>query len=170
MIAENAMLEGFNELVIALAMGVLLIFLVMAAQFESYIDPVAIMFALPLAIIGAILGLFITGSQLSVMSLIGVILLMGLVAKNGILLVDYAKKRRSEGVERNKALIEAGLVRFRPIVMTSLAMIFGMMPSAISESRRLGDVCANGPCSYRGINFFHDSYFVCCTGYLYFVG
>jgi len=133
-IAENAMLEGFNELVIALGMGVLFIFLVMAAQFESYIDPVAIMFALPLAIIGAILGLFITGSQLSVMSLIGVILLMGLVAKNAILLVDYAKQRRSAGMERNNALIEAGLVRLRPIVMTSLAMIFGMMPSALARA------------------------------------
>ena len=116
------MTAGFNELVIALGMGILFIFLVMAAQFESFIDPVAIMFALPLAIIGAILGLFIAGSQLSVMSLIGVILLMGLVAKNAILLVDYAKQRRSEGVEINKALVEAGLVRLRPIVTTSSAM------------------------------------------------
>lgn len=122
--ADNPMGEGFSQLVVALGMGILFIFLVMAAQFESYIDPVAIMFALPLAIIGAILGLFITGSQLSVMSLIGVILLMGLVAKNAILLVDFARQKRIEGVERNTALIEAGLVRLRPILMTSLAMIF----------------------------------------------
>ncbi|EGW37050.1 efflux RND transporter permease subunit [Desulfosporosinus sp. OT] len=133
-LADDPMAEGFNELVIALGIGILFIFLVMAAQFESFIDPVAIMFALPLAIIGAILGLFIAGSQLSVMSLIGVILLMGLVAKNAILLVDYARQRRSQGVEINKALVEAGLVRLRPIVMTSLAMIFGMLPSAFTKA------------------------------------
>ncbi|SHI93867.1 efflux RND transporter permease subunit [Desulfosporosinus lacus] len=133
-LADDPMGDGFIELVIALGMGILFIFLVMAAQFESFIDPVAIMFALPLAIIGAILGLFIAGSQLSVMSLIGVILLMGLVAKNAILLVDYARQRRSEGAEINKALVEAGLVRLRPIVMTSLAMIFGMLPSAFTKA------------------------------------
>ena len=124
--------EGFTDLVIALGLGILCIFLVMAAQFESYIDPVSIMFALPMAIIGAILGLFVTGNEISIMSMIGVIMLMGLVAKNAILLIDYAKQKRSEGTEKNKALIDAGLVRLRPILMTSLAMIFGMMPSALA--------------------------------------
>lgn len=127
------MIEGFSQLVVALGLGILCIFLVMAAQFESYIDPISIMFALPMAVIGAILGLLITGNGISIMSLIGVIMLMGLVAKNAILLIDYTKQKRSEGIEKNKALIEAGLVRLRPILMTSFAMIFGMLPSALAK-------------------------------------
>lgn len=126
-----SMQDGFIGLLIALLMGVLFIFLVMAAQFESYIDPFAIMFSLPMALIGAVFGLFIAGDELSIMAMIGVILLMGLVAKNAILLIDFAKQKRAEGIERNKALIQAGLTRFRPIMMTSLAMIFGMIPTAI---------------------------------------
>jgi multidrug efflux pump subunit AcrB len=124
------MQEGFTGLLIALGMGILFIFLIMAAQFESFIDPVAIMASLPLALIGAIAGLFVAGSKMNFMALIGIILLMGLVAKNAILLVDFAKQRLREGLEINKALIEAGLVRFRPILMTTLAMIFGMIPVA----------------------------------------
>jgi len=127
---NDTMQEGFNSLVIALFIGILFIFLVMAAQFESYIDPIAIMFALPMALIGAVLGLFIAGSELSIMSLIGIILLMGLVAKNAILLIDFTKQKRKEGISRNNALVEAGLVRLRPILMTTLAMIFGMIPLA----------------------------------------
>ena len=90
---NQAMMEGMSSLVTALAMGILFIFLIMAAQFESYIDPIAIMFALPLAVIGAIFGLFIAGSEFSIMSMIGIIMLMGLVAKNAILLIDYAKQK-----------------------------------------------------------------------------
>lgn len=119
-LAENAVLS------------ILLLYLVMAAQFESFVDPIAIMFALPLALIGAIIGLFIGGNQISMMAAIGVIMLMGLVAKNGILLVDAAKERIKEGMPRNEALVQAGLVRLRPIIMTTLAMIFGMIPTAIA--------------------------------------
>jgi hydrophobe/amphiphile efflux-1 (HAE1) family protein len=125
---NQTMAEGFNSLIVALGMGVLFLFMVMAAQFESYIDPISIMFALPMAMIGAVLGLFISGSEFSIMSLIGIIMLMGLVAKNGILLIDFAKQKRREGMERNQALVEAGLVRLRPILMTTFAMIFGMIP------------------------------------------
>ncbi|WP_449241172.1 efflux RND transporter permease subunit [Desulfoscipio gibsoniae] len=124
--------EGFIGLLIALGMGVLFIFLIMAAQFESFIDPLAIMASLPLALIGAIAGLFVTSSKMNFMALIGIIFLMGLVAKNAILLIDFTKQRLREGVEINQALIEAGLVRFRPIIMTTLAMIFGMIPVAMS--------------------------------------
>lgn len=130
--SSGTMQEGFTNLVIALLMGILFLYMVMAAQFESYIDPIAIMFALPLALIGAILGLFIAHSELSVMSMIGIIMLMGLVAKNGILLIDFAKQKRKEGMEINEALKGAGLVRLRPILMTTLAMIFGMIPLAFA--------------------------------------
>lgn len=106
----------------------------MAAQFESFIDPAAIMFALPLAIIGAMIGLFVFGNEITMTALIGIVMLMGLVSKNGILLIDAAKERIKEGMPRNEALKEAGLVRLRPIIMTTLAMIFGMLPSAVSTS------------------------------------
>jgi len=127
---NETMQEGFSNLVIALFMGILFMYMVMTMQFESYIEPISIMFALPMALIGAVGGLFIAGSQLSIMSLIGVILLMGLVAKNGILLVDFCKQKLRQGVPIHEALVEAGLVRLRPILMTSLAMIFGMIPIA----------------------------------------
>jgi HAE1 family hydrophobic/amphiphilic exporter-1 len=113
-------------------MGILFIFFILAAQFESYIDPFSIMFSLPLAIVGAILGLFLMGSDLSLVSMIGIILLMGLVTKNAILLIDFTKQARSRGVERNQALREAAVTRLRPIMMTTTAMILGMVPVAMS--------------------------------------
>ena len=125
------MTDAFTGIIMALAMAVLFIFFVLAAQFESYIDPFAIMLALPLAIIGAILGLLLAHSMLSMMSLIGIIMLMGLVTKNAILLVDFAKQSIEKGTERNKALVEAAVVRMRPIIMTTTAMIFGMIPLAL---------------------------------------
>lgn len=126
----ETMQEGFGSLLTALMMGILFMYMIMATQFESFLEPIAIMFALPMALIGAVLGLFIAGSELSIMSLIGVILLMGLVAKNGILLVDFAKQKLAEGASLTEALIQAGRVRLRPILMTTLAMIFGMIPIA----------------------------------------
>ena len=128
---NETMSEGFMNLVIALLMGILFMYLVMTMQFESFLDPIAIMFSLPMALIGAVLGLFIAGSELSILSLIGIILLMGLVAKNGILLIDFTKQRRNEGLSVKEALIESGTVRLRPILMTSIAMIFGMIPVVI---------------------------------------
>ncbi|MDF2633717.1 MAG: acriflavin resistance protein [Pelosinus sp.] len=128
---SQQMADAFKGIVMALAAAVLFIFFVLAAQFESYIEPFAIMLALPLAIIGAILGLLIANSMLSMMSLIGIIMLMGLVTKNAILLIDFAKQRIGEGVERNQALVEAAVVRMRPILMTTTAMIFGMLPLAL---------------------------------------
>ncbi len=128
--SDESMQEGFLNLVIALFMGILFMYMIMAVQFESFLEPIAIMFALPMAIIGAIFGLFVAGSEMSIMSLIGIILLMGLVAKNGILLVDFTKHGIANGKSVKEALIEAGKVRMRPIIMTSLAMIFGMIPVA----------------------------------------
>ncbi len=137
---SGMMAEGMASLIQAVFMSILFLYLVMAAQFESFIDPISIMFALPLAIIGAVLGLFVFGSAISMICLIGIIMLMGLVAKNGILLIDSAKEKMKEGIPIKEALREAGLVRLRPIVMTTLAMIFGMIPAAVatgagSESR-----------------------------------
>ena len=103
-----------------------------AAQSESDINPFAIMFSLPLAVVGAILGLFLMGSDLSLVSMIGIIMLMGLVTKNAILLIDFIKQARARGIERNEAVRQAAATRLRPIMMTSLAMILGMMPVAMS--------------------------------------
>ncbi|SHJ69647.1 efflux RND transporter permease subunit [Propionispora hippei] len=128
---SQQMKDAFTGIVMALALAVLFIFFVLAAQFESYIDPFAIMLALPLAIIGAILGLLAAGSTISMMSLIGVIMLMGLVTKNAILLIDFAKQSMEKGVARNQALVDAATVRMRPIMMTTMAMIFGMVPLAL---------------------------------------
>lgn len=127
----KSMQDAFSSIILALTMAVLFIFFVLAAQFESYLEPFAIMLALPLAVIGAIVGLLVMGSQLSMMSLIGIIMLMGLVTKNAILLVDLAKQRRAEGVTRTEALVEAARLRLRPIIMTTAAMIFGMIPLAL---------------------------------------
>lgn len=128
---SESMNEAFSSMLMALTIAVLFIFFVLAAQFESYIDPFSIMLALPLSIIGAIAGLLLMGSELSIMSLIGIIMLMGLVTKNAILLIDFAKQRRAQGVERNQALVEAAIHRMRPIIMTTAAMIFGMLPLAL---------------------------------------
>lgn len=114
-----------------MAMAVAFIFMILAAQFESYSEPFAIMFPLPLAMIGALAGLFIAGSELSLVSLIGIMMLMGLVTKNAILLIDFAKQRIKAGVPCKEALAEAGGIRLRPILMTSIAMIFGMLPIAL---------------------------------------
>ena len=122
---------GIAGLVMALLMGILFIFLILAAQFESFADPLAILFSLPLAIIGAIWAMYISDSEVSMTSMLGIIMLTGLVTKNAILLVDFAKQKRSNGANREDALLQAGNIRLRPIMMTTLAMIFGMVPTAL---------------------------------------
>ena len=123
--------ESFGEIAKALALAVILIYMVLAAQFESYIHPLTIMLSLPFALIGALLGLLIFGHTINIMSLIGVILLMGLVTKTSILLVDYTIQQREEGVPIVEALVRSGSVRLRPILMTTLSTILGMMPLAL---------------------------------------
>jgi HAE1 family hydrophobic/amphiphilic exporter-1 len=124
--------ETAGYVVEAILLAIILIFLILASQFESFTQPFAIMLSLPLSLIGVLLALLITGNTLNMMSMIGVIMLMGLVTKNAILLVDNANERRQEGADRFTALIEAGQVRLRPIMMTTLAMIFGMLPIALA--------------------------------------
>jgi HAE1 family hydrophobic/amphiphilic exporter-1 len=116
----------------ALLLAVILIYLILASQFGSFLQPVAIMMSLPMSLIGVFLGLLIAGSTLNIFSAIGFIMLMGLVTKNAILLVDFFNQARSRGMAVNEALLEAGSIRLRPILMTTLAMVFGMMPLALS--------------------------------------
>uniref|UniRef100_A0A831UES6 Efflux RND transporter permease subunit n=1 Tax=Geobacter metallireducens TaxID=28232 RepID=A0A831UES6_GEOME len=123
------MAESFGYMFEALLLAVIFVYLVLAAQFESFFEPLAIMLSLPLSIVGMAGMLKLTGDTVNIMSLIGLIMLMGLVTKNAILLVDYAKVlRQRDGFPRREAIIEAGRTRLRPIVMTTLAMIFGMLP------------------------------------------
>jgi len=116
----------------SITLAIILIFLILASQFESFTQPFAIMLSLPLSLVGVLLALLITDDTMNMMSMIGVIMLMGLVTKNAILLVDNANERRATGADRFTALVEAGAVRLRPIIMTTLAMIFGMLPIAFA--------------------------------------
>ena len=126
------MVESFGYMAEALILAILFVYLILAAQFESFIDPLSIMLSLPLSLIGMAGMLLLTGDTISIMSLIGLIMLMGLVTKNAILLVDFAKTLRSRGMERTEAIITAGRTRLRPIMMTTLAMIFGMVPLSLA--------------------------------------
>ncbi len=115
----------------ALALAVIFIYLILASQFGSFIQPVAIMMSLPLALIGVALALLLAGSTLNMFSAIGFIMLMGLVTKNGILLVDFINRSRAGGLARRDAALAAGRVRLRPIAMTTLAIVFGMLPLSL---------------------------------------
>ena len=125
--------ESFGYMAEALLLAIVFVYLILAAQFESFIDPLSIMLSLPLSIVGMAGMLRLTGDTVNIMSLIGLILLMGLVTKNAILLIDFTKVlRRERGMDRRTALITAGRTRLRPIMMTTLAMIFGMAPLALA--------------------------------------
>jgi multidrug efflux pump len=133
--------RGSRGLSLTFLFAVMAIYLVLAAQFESFVQPITIMLALPLAVLGALAGLLVTGMTLNMYSFIGIIMLMGLVTKNSILLVDYINILRARGVEIREAILEAGSVRLRPILMTAFSTIFGILPIALgsgpgAESRR----------------------------------
>lgn len=119
----------------ALLLAIVLVYMLMAALFESLLMPLTIMLSLPQAMIGALLALIITGNSLNIVSMIGIIMLMGLVTKNAILLVDYTNTLRGRGLPRLQALLEAGPTRLRPILMTTFAMVFGMLPVALAIGR-----------------------------------
>ena len=126
------MAESFGYAVSALVMAVLFIYMILASQFKSFLQPLALMTSLPLTLIGVVLALLLFGSTLSMFSVIGIVMLMGLVTKNAILLVDFAIRMREQGMERSEALLLAARVRLRPILMTTLAMVFGMVPLAFA--------------------------------------
>jgi HAE1 family hydrophobic/amphiphilic exporter-1 len=123
--------EVFGGIAAALALAILLMYFILVVQFGSFLDPLAILISLPLSLIGVVITLILTGDTLNIMSLIGVMLLMGIVAKNAILLIDFAKWNHEKGMPLREALIDAGRVRLRPIIMTTLALIAGMIPVAL---------------------------------------
>jgi HAE1 family hydrophobic/amphiphilic exporter-1 len=123
--------DVFTKIFGAMALAILMMYLILVVQFGSFLDPLAILLSLPLSLVGVVLILLITGDTLNLMSLIGVILLMGIVAKNAILLIDFAKWNHEKGMPLREALIEAGRVRLRPILMTTVALIAGMIPVAL---------------------------------------
>jgi HAE1 family hydrophobic/amphiphilic exporter-1 len=123
--------ESFRYLIFALILGIIMAYMILAAQFESFIHPFTVLLSMPLSFIGAFGALLLTGNTISIYSLIGIILLMGLVKKNAILLVDYTNTLRERGMSRREAILQAGPVRLRPILMTTFAMVFGMIPVAL---------------------------------------
>lgn len=126
--------EAFGSLGMAMGIGFLLVYLIMVALYESVVYPLVVMFSIPVALIGALLALALAMESLTMFAIIGLIMLMGLVAKNGILIVDFANHLKAQGYALKDALVEAGKERLRPILMTTVAMIFGMLPIAISSA------------------------------------
>ena len=125
------MMDAFASLFLALMLGIVLVYMVMASQFESLMYPFIIMFTIPTTFIGVVLSLAITGRELSVPTFIGIIMVVGIVVNNGIILVDYINILRRRGMERNEAILKAGPVRLRPILMTSISTILALLPIAI---------------------------------------
>ena len=128
---SEEMQESFQSMQFALALAVFLVYLVMASQFESLIHPLVILFTIPLALIGAVLALFVTGTTLNIVAFIGVIMLAGIVVNNAIVLVDLINQLKAEGKNRIDAIMEAGTARLRPILMTSLTTALGLLPMAL---------------------------------------
>lgn len=125
---DEEMDEAFNQLFLALALAIVLVYMVMAIQFESYFQPLIIMFAVPLAWAGVLIGLFVTGYPLGVGALIGVLILTGIVVNNSIVLIDYVNTLRKEGMSRDEALLKAAPIRLRPILMTAITTMLGLFP------------------------------------------
>jgi len=128
---SEEMEESFRSMKFALALAIFLVYLVMASQFESLIHPFVILFTIPLALSGAVVALFITGTTINIVAFIGVIMLAGIVVNNAIVLVDLINQLRAEGMQRSEAIMEAGRARLRPILMTSLTTALGLLPMAL---------------------------------------
>jgi multidrug efflux pump len=167
-IAKNVLPEGFNttlagqsrdyaesssSLIFAFIFAIILIYLVLAAQFESLIDPFIILLTVPMALTGALLSLWLTGQSINVFSEIGIIMLIGLITKNGILIVEFANQRKEEGLSVSEAVLSAATSRFRPILMTTLAMIFGTLPIALSLGTSSGSRTSLGIAVVGGLLF-----------------
>ncbi|MEO8403760.1 MAG: efflux RND transporter permease subunit, partial [Chitinophagaceae bacterium] len=145
--------ESSSSLIFAFIFAILLIYLVLAAQFESLIDPFIILLTVPMAVTGALLSLWITGQSINVFSEIGIIMLIGLITKNGILIVEFANQRKAEGMSVREAVLAAAISRFRPILMTTLAMIFGTLPIALSLGTSSGSRTSLGIVVVGGLIF-----------------
>jgi len=147
--STKMMNESFGYMGSAMILAIVLVYMLMGALFESFLTPFVIMFSLPQALVGGLLAMLITGKPMSIVAMVGVIMLMGLVTKNAILLIDYTNTLMSRGKSRHDALLEAGPTRLRPILMTTLAMIGGMLPTALaitegSETRSPMAICVIG--------------------------
>ena len=129
------MQETFYWLSIALIISVILIYMIMAAQFESFSHPLIVMFTVPLGIIGAVFGLAVLGAEVSVVAMLGAVVLAGIVVNNAIVMIDFVNRLRKEGMEKHEALVEGASVRLRPILITSLTTILGMIPLALSRTQ-----------------------------------
>lgn len=125
--------EGFGTLGVAIILAVVLVYFIMVALYDSFVHPFVVLFSIPLAVIGALLALALTNNTLNIFTILGMIMLIGLVAKNAILLVDFANHRKAEGDSTRDALISANHARLRPILMTTIAMVFGMLPIALAS-------------------------------------
>jgi len=145
--------ESSSSLIFAFIFAIILIYLVLAAQFESLIDPFIILLTVPMAVTGALLSLWITGQSINIFSEIGMIMLIGLITKNGILIVEFANQRKEEGMSVREAVLAAAASRFRPILMTTLAMIFGTLPIALSLGTSSGSRTSLGIVVVGGLVF-----------------
>ncbi len=145
--------ESSSSLLFAFLLALLIIYLVLAAQFESFIDPLIIILTVPLSLAGALLTLHLTGQTLNVFSQIGIIMLVGLVTKNGILIVEFANQRKEQGLGKLEAVLEASVARLRPILMTSLATILGILPIALSLGASAGSRQSLGIAVVGGLIF-----------------
>jgi multidrug efflux pump len=145
--------ESNSSLIFAFIFAILLIYLVLAAQFESLIDPFIILLTVPMAVTGALLSLSVTHQSLNIFSQIGIIMLIGLITKNGILIVEFANQRKHEGMSVKEAVLSAAISRFRPIMMTTLAMIFGSLPIALSLGTSSGSRTSLGIVVVGGLLF-----------------
>ena len=145
--------ESSSSLVFAFVFAIILIYLVLAAQFESLVDPFIILLTVPMAVTGALISLWVSGSSINIFSQIGMIMLIGLITKNGILVVEFANQRKREGLSVRDAVIAAATSRFRPILMTTLAMIFGALPIALSLGNSSGSRASLGIVVVGGLAF-----------------
>jgi len=125
--------EAFGSLGLALLASIIFVYLIMVALYDSYIYPFVVLFSIPVALVGALLALAMNLQSLNIFSILGIIMLVGLVAKNAILLVDYTNQLKAQGHNTKNALIESGRTRLRPILMTTIAMVIGMLPLALAS-------------------------------------
>ena len=131
---NEATTEAMGQVLLMMALGVLLMYLIMVAQFQSLLSPFIILFTIPLAFTGGFLGLWISGSDIRVIAMIGFVMLSGIIVNNGIVLVDYINQLRRSGVEKRQAIEEAGVTRLRPILMTALTTVLGLIPMVVGSS------------------------------------
>jgi multidrug efflux pump subunit AcrB len=126
-------IDGMSTMIIAFLISIILVYVILVALYDSYYYPFVVLFSIPLAIIGALLALALSAQSLSIFSILGMLMLVGLVGKNAILVVDFTNNLRQDGMELKEALIEATKLRFRPILMTNITMVIGLMPIALAQ-------------------------------------